>query len=337
MLFSSDNVFDMACYHPLKAYPVGLNNETGKMKYAISKVIPGENLDGYTIIPCGSCIGCRIDYSRQWADRCMLEAQDHDENYFVTLTYDDDHLDSVLRSYDDPASGEEFTSMSLNKRDLQLWHKSLRKRLHEDGRGKIRFFACGEYGSPENTMRPHFHEIVFGLHLDDLKFYKYNKQREPLYTSEYLSNIWKKGYVIVGAVTWQSAAYVARYVTKKLKGDAAELYAACNMIPPFTVMSRKPGIARYYYDTHPELFDFSYISVSTPEGSKKIYPSRYFKKLLRDDDPDLYQDLNDRNSLAASLRTDARLAQTELNFSEQLDVDEQAFQNRIRVLTRKEI
>lgn len=326
----------MACYHPLKIYPVGVDLDTGNKKYAISKVKSGDNLDGFTIIPCGSCIGCRIDYARQWADRCMLEAKDHEDNWFLTLTYDDDHLDTVKTKYSDPASGEEFEAMSLNKRDVQLWHKNLRKSLDEKGYPKIRFFCCGEYGSPEWTMRPHYHEIVFGLKLDDLVFYKYNKQGQKLYTSEYLRKIWKYGYVIVGQVTWESASYVARYVTKKLKGDAAELYTVCNMIPPFTLMSRRPGIARKYYDEHPELFDYTYVPFSTEDGSKKIYPSRYFKKLLKDDDPEKYEELNERNTLSAKYRTDARLSSTELDLAEQLEIDEQSFQNRIRILDRKE-
>lgn len=326
----------MACYHPLKIKMIGDNLDTGSKKYAISKLKSGDKLDGYKIVPCGSCIGCRIDYSRQWADRCMLEAKDHKENWFLTLTYDDDHLDSVKTWYSDPASGEAFEAMTLVKKDLQLFHKSLRKSLDEKNYPKIRFFACGEYGSPEYTMRPHFHEICFGLHLDDLEFYKYNKLNQPLYTSEYLNSIWKKGYVIVGEVTWESAAYVSRYVTKKLKGEAAELYEVCNMQPPFTLMSRKPGIARNYYDTHPELFDFKYVPFSTGDGVKKIYPSRYFKKLLKEDDPARFDELNDINTETAMNKTMAMLKNSELDLAQRLEVDEQSFQNRIRILDRKE-
>lgn len=326
----------MPCYSPLKIQMTGLDLDSGNKRFAISKFKPGDNLEGFQIVPCGSCIGCRIDYARQWADRCMLEAKDHEENYFLTLTYDDLHLDTVMRKYKDRASGKEFDAMSLCKRDLQLFHKSLRKALDDRGDPKIRFFACGEYGSPENTMRPHYHEICFGLHLDDKIFYKYNKQGDCLYTSEFLNKIWKKGYVIIGDVTFQSASYVARYVTKKLKGDAAELYEVCNMTPPFTVMSRRPGIGRKYYDEHPELFDYSYLPFSTDDGCHKIYPPKYFKSLLKVDDEERWQELNDKNILSAELKSEAKLKNTELDLYDQLQLEKSSFENRIRILDRKE-
>ena len=327
----------MACYHPLKAKPIGINLETGKTIYALSKLKPGDDREGFKLIPCGQCIGCRIDYSRQWADRCMLEAKDHESNYFLTLTYDDDHLDTVKTGYIENGTGEYKEILSLNKRDLQLWHKSLRKALDEKGYSKIRFFACGEYGSPKNTMRPHYHEIVFGLVLDDLKFYKYNKLKQPLYTSEFLNNIWKKGYVIIGDVTWQSCAYVARYVTKKMKGEGMELYREKNLVPPFTLMSRKPGIGRKYYDEHPEMFDYSYINLSTPDGGIKIFPNKYFKSLLEVDDPAAFENLRNINNIKSQNNTDFKDEVSDLDYADQLELEETLFNNRIRIMSRNEV
>lgn len=325
----------MACYSPLKAYPIGKNLETGKTKYALSKLMPGDDRKDFIIIPCGQCIGCRIDYSRQWADRCMLEAKEHDSNYFLTLTYDDDHLDSVKSGYTERDTGEYKEILSLNKRDLQLFHKSLRKALDAENRPKIRFFACGEYG--EKTYRPHYHEICFGLVLDDLKFYKYNDLKLPLYTSEFLNKIWKKGYVIVGEATWESCAYVARYVTKKLKGVGSEIYKEYNITPPFTVMSRKPGIGREYYDSHPEMFDYNYINFSTCDGGRKIYPSRYFKNLLMVDDPDRYEQLKEMNRLSGEISTNSKDKISDLDLVDQLKLEESLFNDRIRILNRKEL
>ena len=112
-------------------------------------------------IPCGYCDGCRIDRSREWANRCMLELQYHDSAYFITLTYNDDHV--PVSYYADPETGEAQESLTLCKRDWQLFMKRLRKAFPDD---QIRFYACGEYGS--QTFRPHYHAIVFGLHLHDL-------------------------------------------------------------------------------------------------------------------------------------------------------------------------
>ena len=112
-------------------------------------------------LPCGQCIGCRIDYSRQWANRCLLELKYHDSAWFCTFTYDDDHVPRTY--YPDPETGEAIPALTLQKRDFQLLMKRIRKKFEND---KIRFFMSGEYGS--QTFRPHYHAILFGLHLDDL-------------------------------------------------------------------------------------------------------------------------------------------------------------------------
>lgn len=105
----------------------------------------------------------------------MLELQYHDSSYFVTLTYDDLHVPKSY--YPDPETGEAHTSFTLCKRDFQLWMKRLRKKFSDD---KIRFFACGEYGG--QTKRPHYHVIVFGLHLNDLVKYKTVQEGDSYYT-----------------------------------------------------------------------------------------------------------------------------------------------------------
>lgn len=79
----------MSCYHPLKAFksPQRING-----KYILHF---GESQDStfhLTWLPCGRCIGCRLKYSKIWAARIMQEAQMHQENTFITLTYDDENL-----------------------------------------------------------------------------------------------------------------------------------------------------------------------------------------------------------------------------------------------------
>ena len=156
------------------------------------------------------------------------------------------------------------------KRDFQLLMKRIRFKFSDD---KIRFFMSGEYGS--QTFRPHYHAILFGLHLDDLKPYKTVKEAGEYYTyynSESLQECWPYGYVVVGEVTWESCAYTARYVMKKLKGKEAKFYEEHNIQPEFTLMSRKPGIARRYYDEHPDIYEQDKINVSTPKGGKSFRP-----------------------------------------------------------------
>ena len=71
-----------------------------------------EYLKNVVSIPCGKCLGCRLDYAKQWANRCQMEAKKHDHNFFITLTYDDDNL---------PVSGVNNT---LRKKDLSSFIKS---------------------------------------------------------------------------------------------------------------------------------------------------------------------------------------------------------------------
>lgn len=351
----------MSCYHPLKAWPVGVN-PSGKTQYKITDYqvdhlefrngtwIPCRSSDlglyrerslhEFVTIPCGNCVGCRLDYSRQWANRCLLEMQYHDSAYFVTLTYNDLH---VPRSdYVDVSTGELVPALTLRKRDFQLFMKRLRKRFTDQ---KIRFFAAGEYGS--TTFRPHYHAILFGLKLDDLQFYK-NQRGYNYYISQSLQECWSVrekvkgvlspltplGFVVVGQVTWETCAYTARYVMKKLKGPEADFYANHNVEPPFTLMSRKPGIARQWYEDHPDCYDYEYINVSTPTGGKKFRPPRYFDQLFDLDHPDESREMKELRRKLAEEATAAKLQQTDLSYLDYLQVEENNLVNRIKSLKR---
>uniref|UniRef100_A0AAU8B834 Replication initiator protein n=1 Tax=Dulem virus 173 TaxID=3145650 RepID=A0AAU8B834_9VIRU len=327
----------MSCYHPNYAVVLGVGPDGKKvLKFC------GQNLSATLLypgkeviqVPCGQCIGCRIDRSRQWANRCMLELQYHDSAYFVTLTYDEFHVPTSY--YSDPATGEAHKSMTLCKRDFQLWMKRLRKKFSED---KIRFFACGEYGS--ETHRPHYHAIVFGLHLNDLEKYKTVRLGDSYYTyynSDSIQETWPNGYVVVGEVTWESCAYVARYVTKKLTGHEAEFYKRFNLVPEFSDMSRRPGIARQYYDEHgKEIYDHAYINVSTPKGGKKFKPPRYFDRLFDIDSPGALDELKERRKRNAENVMQAKMKRTNLDPPEILKVEETAFQNKTKKLRRSSV
>ena len=302
-------------------------NDNQKTVYYRGKDYP---IDMLIKIPCGKCVGCRLEYSRQWANRCMLELQYHDSAYFCTFTYDDDHVPRTY--YPDPETGEAFPAMTLQKRDFQLLMKRIRKHFPDD---QIRFFACGEYGS--QTFRPHYHAIIFGLHLSDLIPYKKVREGGELYTyynSPSLQECWPYGFVVVGEVTWESCAYTARYVMKKLKGKEADFYGKHNIQPEFTLMSRRPGIARNYYDTHPTLFDTDYINISTPKGGKKFRPPRYFEKLFEVDQPLRSAELKEIKKRMAIESQKAKLTRTSLTGDELLEVEEDAQVNKLKSLRR---
>lgn len=298
-------------------------------------------------IPCGKCVGCRLEYSRQWANRCMLELKDHDSAYFVTLTYNDAHL--PVRYIHDPDTGEAIPHYSLVKRDFQLFLKRLRKYCPDD---RIRFFMSGEYG--DLNQRPHYHAILFGLHLYDLVPLRKSDQGFWYYRSALVERAWSErlvanrkkcvtplaydplGYVVVANVSWQTCAYVARYVTKKLNGNLSD-YEQLGIEPPFSLMSRKPGIGKKYFDDHPDLFDFDKISVSTPDGGMSFAPPAYFRRLLKQEDPDAAQLQADRGRYMSEQAQLIKSDSTTLSFTEQLAVEEDKKLNALKSLRRSDV
>ncbi|QXN75137.1 replication initiator protein [Microvirus mar30] len=291
-----------------------------------------KSVHDYIDIPCGRCIGCRLAYSRQWADRCMLELGYHEQSWFVTFTYDDDHL--PVNEVIDPESGEVSVNATLVKRDVQLFMKRLRKNYKYDN--DIRYFFAGEYGS--QTFRPHYHAILFGLKLDDLKLYKQSMEGYNYYNSEFLSKCWQnKGHVVVGEVTWDTCAYTARYIMKKQYGSAADIYERYNILPEFTLMSLKPAIGRRYYDEHKEdIYNSDYIFVGTKEGSHKIKPPKYYDKLFDVEYPDDSVIMKEQRKRFVEDMNTIKLQSTSLPYLSMLANEELVKQNQIRMLKRKE-
>ncbi len=163
-------------------------------------------------IPCGRCIGCRLEYSRVWGARCAHEASLHEDNCFLTLTYRSEATatdEELKNGWYLPRDG------SLNKKHHQDFLKRLR---YYFGAGKIKYYHCGEYGDQLN--RPHYHTLLFNFDFPDKKLFK-EYEGYYLFTSEIADKVWRYGYVFVGSVTFESAAYVARYCLKKIFGDLA--------------------------------------------------------------------------------------------------------------------
>jgi len=156
---------------------------------------------------------------------------------------------------------------------------------------KIRYFHCGEYG--ETTRRPHYHAILYGIDFPDKKRHSVTPTGETLYSSETLANLWGKGHCLIGQVTFESAAYVARYCMKKVNGEKADAhYTVTNLAtgeiiqlqPEYATMSRRPGIgadwyARYATDVFP--------SDNVVVRGTKASPPRFYKKILERQNPRL--------------------------------------------------
>ena len=165
-------------------------------------------------VPCGQCLLCRIARRKEWSMRMLHELDRYNDSVFLTLTYNDANL---------PENG------SLRRTDLQKFFKRLRKQLDKDGR-KIRYFACGEYGS--QTQRPHYHAIIYGLSL--------RPQDKQLVMDCWKLCDWNPAIIkgAFGLVEADSIRYVAQYIDKKYTGDLAETeYTLKGRDPVFKVQS----------------------------------------------------------------------------------------------------
>lgn len=243
----------MSCNHPFYAFDTGCLTDSGKKDFilAISGTcdrmdashskkklnIPqllhdgkADVIDGHLMlinpirVPCGSCVGCRMDRAREWKVRNCMELPYHDFSYFLTLTYDDDHL--PFNDFGEPV---------LLKEDLQKFWKRFRKAGYE-----LSYFSCGEYG--DNTHRPHFHALVY-LDQDIPGFSLVSPYH---YANETIQSLWKNGMTMVEEVAPGNIAYVSGYVEKKQKDPDYELYP----VKPFSLMSRRPAIGFRYIDDH---------------------------------------------------------------------------------------
>jgi len=251
-------------------------------------------------IPCGQCIGCRLERSRQWAIRLLKELKLHDTSSFLTLTYDDKHL---------PLVGSSLRP-TLRKEDITLFLKKFRFAIHPK---KIRFFQCGEYG--EKHGRPHHHMILFGEDFSKDRFrVEDSRSGYPQYESPFLSEKWGNGRATISEVTFESAAYVARYSLKKHLGPGSKLQYA-GKIPEYVTMSRNPGIAAdYFHQFHTDVYPYD--EVVPGPGRPASLPPKYFDKLLEKVDPTLFEKIKLKRSKDLDFysdpnSTDSRLASRE--------------------------
>ncbi|WNK14452.1 MAG: replication initiator protein [Microvirus sp.] len=193
----------------------------------------------------------------------------HEYNSFITLTYEDKHLPD---------------DYSVQLRTLQLFMKRLRK--HEKGK-RIRFFGCGEYG--DQTLRPHYHALLFGHDFTDKKVFK-KTDYGPVFTSEILDKIWGFGYCSTAAVNYKTASYVARYVLKKITGDRADDHylrlhpnrgTLHHVGPEFATQSVRPGLGTSWFNKFKsDAFPSDFVVL---DGTKMAVPRFYTKKLAEEE------------------------------------------------------
>lgn len=284
----------MPCSSPLHGFRSRVPSESGRFPVVFAG--KAANLDSPVTLPCGRCVDCRLEASRQKAIRCVHEASLYDDNCFLTLTYDDEHL---------PLNN------SLRLKDMQDFWKRYRDRIKPR---KIRTAYCGEYG--DKNGRPHYHALVFNHDFEDKKYHCKSPSGDRLYTSELLSSLWPAGHALIGDVNFNSAAYVCRYIMKKALGFTGRKYlldeqhqmsilnldyayirfinpdplspefSYYHISPEFMHMSKgqggigKPWLRKYGSDVFPS--DFVIIN------GKKVKPPKYYDRVLLDDNENIF-------------------------------------------------
>lgn len=255
----------MACFKPL----LGYKGPDGGIVFVRANSAQGELMQ----VPCQKCIGCSMAYAKTWALRCTHEAQMHEHNSFITLTYNDKNL---------PPGN------TLEPEHWTLFLKRLRKSIHPI---QIRFYMCGEYGSLNG--RPHYHALIFGYNFPD-KIFKTKRNDIPVFSSTHLDTVWGNGFTEIGNVSYASAGYVARYVVKKQEAYLEEIphldrETGLLKTPEYVRMSNRPGIGltwfeKYTSDCFPADFCID------PNGIQTPVP-KYYRDQLKKSDPELAEKL----------------------------------------------
>lgn len=252
------------CHSPLTAYPV-----SGGVVFSKPSGHSGRTIQ----LPCKQCLHCRLTHAAEWGTRFMAESLFHGNSWFLTLTQDDEHASAWS---------------SLDKAVLQaFWH-----RWRERG-AKLRYGACGEYG--DNTHRAHYHAAVFGPDIPGLEFFRKNERGERLYTSDWLSELWGRGFVTVAPLDAGTAGYVAGYCLRDMRAKQAGWYDTVTpsgeyveRALPFFTMSRRPGIGRGFVERYGAQFEAGDFMIA---GGRKVPTPKYFHRVLEAQSPELAAEL----------------------------------------------
>lgn len=206
------------------------------------------------------------------------------ESSFITLTYDAEHLPK---------------DWGLHVSEWQDFAKRLRHLV-----GPFRYYMCGEYG--EKNSRPHFHAILFGIDFAEERIpIGKNKQGNMKYITPTLMKAWKQGDSVLGTLTPQSAAYVAKYtIVKNYKAETDPRFNRTDGIkhwrvrPEFATMSLKPGIGAEWWKRWKKDLTNDFAM----QGSRKARVPKYYDTLLERENPEELENIKKKRKQVALKR-----------------------------------
>ena len=280
---------------------------------------------GYQTIPCGNCIGCRLEYSRQWANRGYLESKCWDQNWFVTLTYNEENVMTT--------DGEIQT---LEPEKITAFMKALRQEmaLNHGQKAGIRFMAAGEYGE---EGRPHYHLILFNCNLPIESFYNPRIKRSHLYWQNHIiEKCWSYGISNISECSWNNIAYTARYITKKINGKLEEEAYAEGQQKEFFRVSRMPGIGEPYYRQHKyEIYKRDEIIIKNMEGVISTKPPEFFDKLYEAENPEDFKKIKEKRKRLMKQNNRIKEQNTSLDQLDQLQIERRTKEEKTLKLIRE--
>lgn len=347
----------MVCENPRyiylrKSYPIKKPDEETLHRLNKPKFTYQSSKNYYQIqIPCGQCLGCKLDHANEWATRIYCEQKQWKNNCVVMLSYNDPHLHFAKNG-----------KTTLKKKDVQDFFKRLLK--NEKGiqewinpqtlkqERPIRRFYCGEYGMNGTRAKsggnPHYHAAIFNWTPNDLKFYKMSKTGYPMYKSKSLQKLWGHGLVVVQPLTYENACYIARYVQKKagiapkprkyeqyqdIYGNWQKKIIKDKTIPEdeFIEMSTAPGIGRQYWEENKEKLKKQngiYILIKDKVKLKKL--PRYFKKCWEKENFEEYHNARYKNIINAKELMKELINQIDININDCKAINDDYKENILR-------
>lgn len=329
-------ITEMACYNPKYAY-LAKDARTENFGRAIFFSLP-QCYEGHPEkyekinIPCRRCIGCRLDYSREWATRIERECRTNEGNIFLTLTYDEAHLPRAVQQLRDGTTKETPTTKIS---ELSSFMKRLRRHWeYHYGVQGIKFFGASEYG--DKTGRPHYHVAIMGLKNlpSDMVKIGNNHQGDIRWASAEIAKLWGKGIIEYEDLTWGSAAYVARYITKKQFGAGAKEYERLGIEEPKVVMSRNPGIGMSYIRDNIETAAKDEIFVKKKGGVMSVRNPKVYRDMYKAYEPDQAALLSEMRRARANDETRAKLKRTTMNETELLKAEGEKKEAQAKMLLR---
>lgn len=273
------------------------------------KVITNPYTGEQIVSRCGKCDVCRNTKASNWVTRLDMEADSHKYTLFATLTYDDCHVNQVVRlpfEYSnhvlvnqlyDPTSQEVFDLgevhetfsqkdkdyieqneifNTLSKRDFQLFIKRLRYYFDKCEKGSLlRYYICGEYGP--STFRPHGHLLLF-----------FDSEKCASEIEVLLSKAWTDEFseplgIIYDPhfVSGSASEYCASYVNSVTELPRMYLHKG---LRPFALFSKCPAIGSLYPSIKEvrEIFDNGDITFRRFQKSNNTFKDDFFWRSFND-------------------------------------------------------